>query len=151
MVHKFTTNINLLKEDFPAPEEGFLLTHFIAVADQERSKKFYVNVLGGKVVYEKDPAIVKVANSWLLINDGGGPTPDKPEVYLSPPEDLNQFNSFLNIRVADIQAKYKEWKEKGAEFITPPIDRGPETRCFMRDPDGYIIEVGEATRILDKV
>jgi hypothetical protein len=33
--------------------------------------------------------------------------------------------------------------------VTPPIDRGAEIRCYMRDPDGYLIEVGQATRLLE--
>lgn len=32
--------------------------------------------------------------------------------------------------------------------MTPPIDRGAETRCYMRDPDGYLIEVGQSTGLL---
>ena len=55
---------------------------------------------------------------------------------------------FLNLRVADIQACYEEWKSKGAEFVTPPIDREAEIRCYMRDPDGYMIEVGQSTGLL---
>lgn len=55
---------------------------------------------------------------------------------------------FLNLRVADIEAYYREWSAKGATFVTPPIDRGRETRCYMRDPDGYLIEVGQATGLL---
>ena len=54
----------------------------------------------------------------------------------------------MNLRVADIQACYEQWSSKGAEFITPPIDRGAEIRCYLRDPDGYMIEVGEATGVL---
>ena len=73
----------------------------------------------------------------------------QPEVTLGPPTDLNRISSFLNIRVADIKAKYEEWRSKGAEFLTPPIDRGMEIRCYMRDPDGYLIEVGQSTGLLD--
>ena len=81
------------------------------------------------------------------MNNGGGPTPDKPEVFLEVPQDPNKVNSFLNLRVADIDACYKEWKEKGAEFLTEPLDNhGWEIRCYMRDPDGYIIEVGQASQ-----
>ena len=54
----------------------------------------------------------------------------------------------MNLRVADIQACYEQWSAKGAEFLTPPIDRGAETRCYMRHPDGYVIEVGQATGAL---
>jgi catechol 2,3-dioxygenase-like lactoylglutathione lyase family enzyme len=76
-------------------------------------------------------------------------TDDKPDVTLAAPTDLKTANSFLNIRVADIRAKYEEWRSKGAQFLTPPINRGSEIRCYMRDPDGYLIEVGEATGILE--
>jgi hypothetical protein len=96
---------------------------------------------------ERDFCIIKLANTWVIRNDGGGPTPEKPEITLEAPSEPGKVSSFMNIRLADIQARYEEWRGKGAEFITPPIDRGPEIRCYMRDPDGYIIEVGEATGI----
>jgi predicted enzyme related to lactoylglutathione lyase len=60
----------------------------------------------------------------------------------------NTTSIFLNLRVADIQARYEEWREKGAQFVTPPINRGAEIRCYMRDPDGYLIEVGQSTGLL---
>ncbi len=98
---------------------------------------------------EGGPTIVKLANSWIIINEGGGPTEDKPEVMLDVPADPNQVSAFLNIRVADIQQVYDEWSAKGATFLTPPIDRGREIRCYMRDPDGHLIEVGQATGVLE--
>ncbi len=139
------------REDFPAPRDGFVVTHFLTVADQARSSAFYVGILGGQPVLEGEPTIIKLANSWIIVNVGGGPTDDKPQVTLAPPSDLNNVSSFLNIRVADIAAKYEEWRSKGAEFVTPPMDRGGEIRCYMRDPDGYLIEVGQATGILDLI
>ena len=132
--------------EFPAPSEGFVLTHFIVSADVPRSAAFYRDVLGGEVVMEGEPTILQVANSWVIINVGGGPTEDKPEVVLDVPDDPNRVSAFLNIRVADIQARYEEWGAKGAEFLTPPQDRGAEIRCYMRDPDGHLIEVGQSTR-----
>jgi len=38
---------------------------------------------------------------------------------------------------------YEQWSARGAAFLTPPIDRGSEIRCYMRDPDGHLIEVGQ--------
>ena len=90
------------------------------------------------------PGYLQLANIWMILNVGGGPTPDKPTVTLSVP-DPNHINSFLNFRVADIQACYKLWKSRGAEFITEPIPKYGEIRCYIRDPDGYIIEVGQST------
>ncbi len=91
-------------DDFPAPESEFVLTHFLVVSDQDRSREFYRTVFGAKVVMERDPVIMKIANSWLILNVGGGPTDDKPTVTLAPPADPNQTSAFINIRVADIAA-----------------------------------------------
>lgn len=139
------------REDLPAPESGLLLTHFLTVADVARSRAFYTDVLGGAVVLDENPCIVKLANSWLIMNPGGGPTPDKPDVTLQPPTDPNTAASFLNIRVADIERCYREWSARGAEFLTPPIDRKAEIRCYLRDPDGYLVEVGQATGLLEGI
>jgi catechol 2,3-dioxygenase-like lactoylglutathione lyase family enzyme len=116
-----------------------------------RSRDFYVGVLGGKVVLEGEPTIVKLANGWVTINVGGGPTDDKPEVVLETPRDRNRVSAFLNIRVADVQAAYQEWSARGAEFLTPPKDHGREIRCYMRDPDGHLIEVGQTTGARDQL
>jgi catechol 2,3-dioxygenase-like lactoylglutathione lyase family enzyme len=132
--------------EFPAPTEGIVLTHFIVSDDVERSRRFYTDVLGGEVVMEGEPTIVALANGWIFINAGGGPTDDKPTVILETPPDPDRTSSFLNIRVADIEAVYADWKSRGAEFLTPPMDRGAEIRCYIRDPDGHLIEVGQSTR-----
>jgi catechol 2,3-dioxygenase-like lactoylglutathione lyase family enzyme len=129
--------------DMPAPAEGFVLTHFIVSDDVPRSVAFYRDVLGGEVVLEGEPTIVKLANGWVTINGGGVPTDDKPGVVLAAPNDLNVVNAFLNIRVADIDAIYEQWTRNGATFLTPPTDRGAEFRCYLRDPDGHLIEVGQ--------
>jgi lactoylglutathione lyase len=133
-------------DDFPAPSEGFVLTHFLVVADQDRSREFYQSLLGGKVLQERDPVIMKVANSWLILNVGGGPTDDKPTVTLTTPADPTRTSAFLNIRVANIAKVYEEWSAKGVEFLTEPKDHVREIRAYVRDPDGHLIEVGEARR-----
>jgi catechol 2,3-dioxygenase-like lactoylglutathione lyase family enzyme len=133
--------------EFPRPTEGIVLTHFIVTADVEQSRRFYADVLGGEVLLAAEPTIIALANSWIIINAGGPPTDDKPTVTLEPPRDPDHVSSFLNIRVADINAVYEQWRTRGAEFLTPPTDRGAELRCYMRDPDGHLIEVGQTTRI----
>jgi catechol 2,3-dioxygenase-like lactoylglutathione lyase family enzyme len=131
--------------EFPAPSEGIALTHFVVSGDVPRSAAFYSEVLGGEIVMEAQPTIVQLGNSWVIINVGGGPTDDKPEVVLDTPTDLNRVSAFLNIRVADIQRCYEEWNGKGAEFLTEPKQHETEIRCYMRDPDGHLIEVGQTT------
>jgi catechol 2,3-dioxygenase-like lactoylglutathione lyase family enzyme len=127
------------------PKEGFILTHFLTVADVKRSAEFYLRILGGNVVRKGEPTIIQIANSWLILNVGGGPTDDKPTVTLHTPQNPNEVSSFMNIRVADIRTSYENWQKKGAEFFTEPKNHGFEIRCYMRDPDGYIIEVGQIT------
>ncbi len=131
------------------PRDGVSIAQFLTVADIERSARYYEKVFDAQVLSLGDgnaPGYLLLANIWMILNVGGGPTPDKPTVTLSTPNP-NHINSFLNIRVADIQACYKLWKSRGAEFITEPIPKYGEIRCYIRDPDGYIIEVGQSTAL----
>jgi lactoylglutathione lyase len=135
------------RDDFPAPKDGFVLTHFLVVSDQDRSRDFYRSLFDGQVLRERDPAIMKVVNSWIILNVGGGPTDDKPNVTLTTPSDPGHASAFLNVRVADIQKVYHEWSAKGATFLTEPKDHGVEIRAYLRDPDSHLIEVGQLTGI----
>jgi predicted enzyme related to lactoylglutathione lyase len=130
------------------PRAGFTVAHFLTVADIDRSLRFYETVFDGRVLSRGDgkgaPGYIQIANTWLIVNVGGGPTPDKPSVTLSVPADPDKVSSFMNIRVADIRACYEQWKSRGAEFVTEPKEKYGETRCYIRDPDGYVIEVGES-------
>src|SRR5262245_61535449 len=106
--HAGDEHMPLSQDHFPAPQEGFVLTHFITSRDVERAAAFYRDVLGGEVVTKGEPTVVKLANGWIIINVGGGPTDDKPDVVLEPPHDPHKTSSFLNIRVANIQKAYEE-------------------------------------------
>ena len=127
------------------PAQRMVVTYFIVSDDVERSRRFYTEVLGGTVVFGPEPTNIALANSFIVINAGGGPTDDKPTVTLETPSDPDRVSSFLNIRVTDIQAVYAEWSARGAQFLTPPKQHQYEIRCYIRDPDGYIIEVGQTT------
>ena len=111
------------------PREGISIAQFLTVADIERSARYYEKVFGARILSLGDgnaPGYLQLANIWMILNVGGGPTPDKPTVTLSVP-DPNHINSFLNLRVADIQACYELWKSRGAEFIR---SRFPSTARF---------------------
>ncbi len=129
------------------PAEGIVLAHFIVSNDVERSRHFYTDVLGGRLAFSGPGGLtyVQLSNSWVIINVGGGPTDDKPEVTLETPRDLNRVSSFLNLRVTDIEAVYSEWSARGAQFLTPPKHHTYEIRAYVRDPDGHLIEVGQTT------
>ena len=83
--------------DAPVAREGFFVTHFFTVRNQEKSKDFYVRILGGKVIKPENPCYIKLANSWIVLNSGGGPTPDQPEILLETPPNLNRVNSLIYV------------------------------------------------------
>ena len=126
-------------------EVKFVVTNTLIVRDVQRSVAFYRDVLGATVLREGEPTFLRLGNIWLIINIGGGPTDDKPEVVASPPSDRNVLSVFLNLRVTDIRRCYDLWTSRGAQFITEPKVHATELRCYMRDPDQYLIEVGQTT------
>jgi len=126
------------------PTDDMPLTHILVVSDVARSRAWYTDVLGAALYREYGGSVVLSFNeAWLLLVTGGEPTDDKPGVTLAPPTDGSRVNHLFTIRVPDCRAAYETLKERGAEFLTPPVDHGPETRCFFRDPDGTLFEISE--------
>jgi lactoylglutathione lyase len=126
-------------------ELKFVVTNTLIVEDIPRSVAFYRDVLGATVLRTGAPTFLRLGNAWIIINVGGGPTDDKPEVVASPPRNPDVLSNFLNLRVSDIKRYYDLWSSRGAKFITEPKVHATELRCYMRDPDGYLIEVGQTT------
>lgn len=114
----------------------------LVVSDVERSRDWYVNVLGADLyrAYEGS-CVLQLLGHWLLLVPGGGPTEDKPTVEFRSPVDPDRVSSELIFRVHDCRAAYSELRERGAEFLTPPVDHGYEIRAFFRDPDGHLFEI----------
>src|SRR5262245_32156312 len=129
--------------DFPTPEMA--LTHIVVVSDLERSRRWYTGVLGATLYreYGGSSVVLSFNAAWLLIVTGGAPTPDKPSVTLAPPSDPDRLDHLFTIRVDDCQATYELLLDRGAEFLTPPVTSGAETRAFFRDPDGHLFEIRE--------
>jgi catechol 2,3-dioxygenase-like lactoylglutathione lyase family enzyme len=129
--------------DFPTPDTA--LTHILVVSDVERSRRWYTEVLGAELYreYGGSSAVLSFNAAWLLIVNGGEPTPDKPSVRLAPPADPDRLDHLFTIRVDDCRATYDLLVRRGAEFLTSPVTSGAETRAFFRDPDGHLFEISE--------
>ena len=133
-----------MSTDFPT--DGMELTHILVVSELGRARDFYRDVVGATVhrEYGGTSCVLQFQGSWLLLVTGGEPTADKPDVVFGAPSDLNRVSHGMTIRVPSCQDAYQVLQERGAPFITPPFDWGAEVRCFLRDPDGHLIEISEA-------
>ena len=133
--------------DGPDPWGGDVaVPHILVVSDPVRSREFWVNVLGADLYreYGGTSVVLRFAGTWLLLVSGGGPTADKPGVTFDPPADPDQVSHAMTVRVPDCRATHAALTARGAVFLTPPYDWGGEIRCFLRDPDGHLVEISEA-------
>lgn len=120
------------------------LTHLLVVADPPASRDWYVEVLEANVYGEYGESIVlDLFGNWILLVTGSEPTEDKPEVTMAPPADTNQVSAEIIFRVDDCRGLFELLTARGAEFLTEPLDRGGEIRCFFRDLDGHLFEISE--------
>jgi catechol 2,3-dioxygenase-like lactoylglutathione lyase family enzyme len=128
------------------PSEGMELTHILVVTDAGRSRDFYRDVLGAELhrEYGGTSVVLRVFGTWLLLVTGGGPTADKPDVTFAPPADPRTVAHAMTIRVPDCRAAYETLRDRGAEFLTPPVESAWEVRCFFRDPDGHLLELSQS-------
>jgi catechol 2,3-dioxygenase-like lactoylglutathione lyase family enzyme len=128
------------------PQVGMEITHILVVADAERSRDWYRDVLGAEVFreYGGTSVVLKLLGTWLLLVTGGGPTPDKPTVTFGPPADPDTVSHAMTIRVPDCRAAHGTISSRGADFLTPPVESEWEVRAFFRDPDGHLLEISEA-------
>lgn len=126
------------------PAEGMEATVLLVVADTSRSTAFYRDVLGAEVYREYGGSVVlRLLGTWLLLVTGGPPTADKPTVTFAPPREADVVDHEITIRVPDCRGAYEALRARGAQFLTPPVERGREIRCFLRDPDGHLWELSE--------
>ena len=121
-----------------------IVCHFIVSDDVERSARFYTEVLGGRVVFGPVPTNIELANTYIIINGGGGPTDDKPTVTLETPSDTDRVAA-SSTSGSQISTPCMTNGAPGVPILTPPKQHAYEIRCYIRDPDGYIIEVGQTT------
>ena len=133
-----------MSDAFPA--EGMEITTILVVSDLDRSRSFYRDVLGAEIYreYGGTSIVLRFLGSWLLLVTGGPPTEDKPTVTFAPPAHPDTVSAAFTIRVPDCVVAYRTLTERGAAFLTPPVVRPWETRCFFRDPDGHLFEISQA-------
>ncbi len=130
----------------PFPEAQMEMTLLLVVTDVDRSRKWYEEVLGATVYreYGGSSCVLQFLGNWLLLVTGGDPTDDKPTVSFVAPADPDRVSAEVTIRVPDCRGAYETLVERGARFLTPPVDSGYEVRAFFRDPDAHLWEISQA-------
>jgi catechol 2,3-dioxygenase-like lactoylglutathione lyase family enzyme len=128
------------------PPQGAELTRLLVVSDVETSKRWYVDVLGATLhrEYGGTSVVLQLLGAWLVLVTGGGPTEDKPTTKFATPPDPDTISSQMIFGVPDCKAAYEALKERGADFLTPPVEYDWETRAFFRDPDGHLFEISQS-------
>lgn len=116
----------------------------VRVADIERSRAFYEDVLGFTFLDREDSsAFFTIGEQMFVINDDDGMVamvnPDVPDDPARA-----KIRSIHSLRVDDVDAAYEELRAKGVTFLQPPQDRPWEVRiAFFEDPDGHIWEIAQ--------
>ena len=113
------------------------------VEDVAAARTFYVDVLGGEVIFaDEGSAVVKLSNLMVnLLHVDNAPTLVEPVQVGGPTAGAR---ALYTIRVDDADAAYQELIERGATFLNGPIDRpwGRRTAAFA-DPAGNVWEIAQ--------
>ena len=128
------------------PPEGTELTRLLVVSDVERSKRWYMDVLGAELYreYGGTSVVLKLLGSWPVLVTGGGETEDKPGTSYAPPPDPSTISTQLIFGVKDFNSAHRTLEQRGAKFLAPPGEYDWETRAFFRDPDGHLYEISQS-------
>ena len=131
------------------PQTDMTMTHILVVNDLEAARDFYQDVLGASLYgeYGGTSIVFNFNGAWLLVVTGGGPTSDKPDTVFAAPDDPDRVSHAVTIRVKDCRQAYETLKDRGAKFLTPPVNHGYEIRAFFRDPAGHLFEISQVENI----
>lgn len=121
-----------------------LLHTMIRVGNLDRSIEFYTQILGMKLLRKKEYPEGKFTLAFV----GYGDEKDNTAIELTYNWDTSQYNigegfGHLAIEVPDVYKACEEIKNKGGEIIRPagPMKHGTSILAFVKDPDGYEIEL----------
>jgi catechol 2,3-dioxygenase-like lactoylglutathione lyase family enzyme len=111
------------------------------IADVNRALAFYC----GKLQF-KEIVRYQLPGGGLIIQLS--PTGNAPGVelwYERPYTGFSNDRLHIAFLVSDIGEVVRELKERGVEIEQEPFRKGHELIAFIRDPDGYLIELNEDT------
>lgn len=99
----------------------------IRVMDVERTKSFYRDKLGLKVINERPGEVVEFEGLWFGKWRGSGPIPTG--------------GITIGLHAASVEATYNTLKQRGVDLPKPPAPMRNEFAFSFKDPDGYEVEI----------
>ena len=126
----------------------FRLDHtMIRVKDLDRSLDFYTRILGMKIHRKTEYSEGRFTNTFVgYIGEDEG-TNIELTYNWDQQENYNKGNGWghLAIKVSDVYATSEYLKHHGVEFTKEPspMKNGTRILAFIKDPDGYVIELNE--------
>ena len=121
-----------------------LLHTMIRVGDLEKSINFYTEILGMKLLRQKDYPDGKFSLAFV----GYGNEQDNSVIELTYNWDTDNYDlgsafGHLAIEVDDVYAAAEKIRDQGGKIIREPgpMNAGTTIIAFVEDPDGYQIEL----------
>jgi glyoxylase I family protein len=120
----------------------------LLVADEQRSREFYVDALGLTEVPR--PANFDFPGLWVAVGDqqlhiiGEAEAGRASELHpgYRPDEIARGYGTHLALEVADFGAYLARLRDRGIEIGGGPRDRGDGVQqAYVTDPDGHVIEI----------
>ena len=121
-----------------------ILHTMLRVGNLEKSLQFYTEILGMQLLRQKDYP----EGRFTLAFVGYGDEASNSVLELTHNWDTTQYNlgegyGHIAIEVDDVYAVCDQIKHKGGEVVREagPMKHGNSILAFVRDPDGYMVEL----------
>lgn len=126
----------------------FCIDHaMIRVSDLDRSLDFYTRILGMKVLRKADYPEGRFTNTFVGFQgeDDGVSLELTYNWDQEQPYERGDAWGHIALKVADVKAASAYLKSEGVEFTKEPspMKHGTRMLAFIKDPDGYPIELNE--------
>lgn len=123
-----------------------ILHTMIRVTNLEKSLDFYTNVFGMKLMRKKDFPEAKFTLAFVGYGDEESDTVlELTHNWETDSYDLGNAFGHIAIAVPDAYKACDEISAKGGDVVRPagPMKHGGGVIAFVKDPDGYMIELIE--------